>query len=140
MSGFIFSAMIDVVSSCDLILKGDKTLTWRPFKVDDRLIMHTSRPADVVRVYRKEVVMWRIGGDYAVQPGRGKDAVCRIVIEKITLKTPDVYTEAELKMEGFTGHPSYRSRGFIDLLQAMYRGRGNVRCMLGYAIQFRLDE
>ncbi len=57
------------------ILDGRKRQTRRPVKPDD--IEEFDEFGDVIRVWRGGRILWEVGKDYAVQPGRGKKALGR---------------------------------------------------------------
>src|ERR1035437_10103057 len=80
-----------------LILAGKKTCTTRVRHVDDSLLQNGTAivmisPDITVRV------RWKVGQTYAVQPGRGQKAVCRIrftrfeAVEDRTAITPETAT------------------------------------------------
>lgn len=97
---------------CEKVMDGSKTVTRRPYRHG------TSCP-------------YRVGRDYAVQPGRGKLAVGRIEIRRVGLVKADAITDGDAKLEGFE-----EASGFLDRWRDMYGSVGGF-C---WRIEFRLKE
>lgn len=57
----------------DKILRGEKRQTRRPHRSGDEAVLNTSDA--IVAVKRNGRFLWRVGGFFAVQPGRGKRIV-----------------------------------------------------------------
>lgn len=68
----------------------------------------TRRPADAKTVYE-------VGRDYAVQPGRGKFAIGRIVIVSYAVEPLGFITEHDARREGFDDR-----RAFLAYWQSLY--------------------
>lgn len=68
----------------DKIREGQKTQTRRPVKSNERLLVgYQGRHFVDMALDGKDRRKWCVGKTYAIQPGRGKKAVGRILITKI---------------------------------------------------------
>ncbi|MCE9603316.1 MAG: ASCH domain-containing protein [Planctomycetia bacterium] len=53
------------------------------------------------RIVGERLHSWRIGQSYALQPGRGKKAIARIVVTAVRRELLGEITEADAKAEGY---------------------------------------
>jgi hypothetical protein len=67
----------------EAVLNGTKTQTRRVVDPGDKAWLQGETHGDVVCVYRNGRLKWALGGEYAVQPGRGKKGLGRIRITSI---------------------------------------------------------
>ncbi|MDQ3933412.1 MAG: ASCH domain-containing protein [Actinomycetota bacterium] len=97
------------------IAQGKKTMTRRPLKSND------------------EVCRYRVGHDYAIQPGRGKPAVARITITDVRRERLGELTFNDARAEGF------RTRAeFFEYWEQLY-GRVDVDELV-WVITFEVAE
>lgn len=83
--------------TCDLVISGQKTQTRRIKKSD--------KPP------------CRVGQSIAVQPGRGKRAVCRVVVTEVREERLGDITEDDAKAEGRSSRAEY-----VELWQEIHGG------------------
>ena len=112
----------------DAILSGRKMVTRRPAEVWDRRIGYDG---DYDGVVRKDRVIYRKHGSYAVQPGRGKTGVARIQIASLELGYLHEMKPSDAVAEGFADLNAFR-----QAWKAMY-GLFDPD-LLVYVIRFRL--
>ena len=120
---------------CRQVLCGAKTATWRPAK-DWDVPVHDADTDEIVCVERQGRVLWRVGGTYAVQPGRGKLGLGRIRMLSICERCPYDIDVAGLRAEGFRGGRFDMQGEFRAVLEEMYPSQGDVMYMYGYSIEF----
>jgi len=84
--------MIFLPDSVALILSGAKTQTRRPTKEGDSIYRG--------RIGRGGRLLWEVGRTYAVCPGRGKRAVCRIRITEIRCRRVCDISDKDVPAEG----------------------------------------
>lgn len=115
----------------DLVLSGEKWQTRRVIKADEQL----TRMDDIVRVeIPGKRVVYEVGKSYAVQPGRGKHAVARIILTGIRREPVAAISERDAAAEG------YRSReAFFKAWHAIHGDRANLQDDV-WVLEFRLDE
>lgn len=86
------------------VIEARKTQTARLVKPGDRLVSESYRlPA----VYNQSRLVYHVGRDYAVQPGRGKAAVARIRITDLWQQDIRQYTVDDSDCEGFSSLPRF---------------------------------
>jgi hypothetical protein len=112
-------AMIFTEANVAKILAGTKTQTRRivkdgsdvPLQFDGKrqAIVHFSS-AHIDAVARESRIIWEVGKDFAVQPGRGKRAVARITITAIRYceRAGDI-SEGDARAEGFATADDFRA-------------------------------
>jgi hypothetical protein len=83
----------------DQILCGEKSQTRRLVKPEESLIVSDGNIQVRGRTGR---VMYQTGKTYAVQPGRGKKAVARILLKQIRRETLASITDMDARAEGFS--------------------------------------
>lgn len=115
----------------ELVLSGEKTQTRRKVDEidsgvdvwDDRMLYRYDRePKQCTAVYQNKIqdwgwtkvpvlrLKWKVGKDYAVQPGRGKKGVGRIQIYMIRLETFASISQADAVAEGFTDPAGFHAK------------------------------
>lgn len=90
------------------ILAGEKTVTRRRIK------------------HHLEPPRYREGREYAVQPGRGKKAVARIRVKRVSIEPLGIIDPNEARLEGFATERAFKSYWFqlygsFDLTQLVHR-------------------
>ena len=55
----------------------------------------------IERVSKNGRTRWHVGGDYAIQPGRGRKGVGRLVVTRIRQQDVRTFTEEDAHREGF---------------------------------------
>ena len=93
------------------ILVGEKTQTRRP--------RHGDNPTGERGGWIDEPCRYKVGKTYAVQPGRGKKAVGRIRVLRVTPEAMCDMTEDDVRAEGFESR-----QAFVNRWLEMY-GEGN---------------
>ena len=86
----------------DQVISGLKCQTRRPVKAGERFDPE-------VRAICKASgrVMYQVGRSYAVQPGRGKPAVGRMLITNIRRETLESISESDAHCEGFSSKADF---------------------------------
>lgn len=79
------------------VLEGRKSQTRRLVVPE----LDTLQNGAVIRCGEPPRVRWKVGKDYAVQPGRGKESVARIEILSIRREDVRTISDADVKAEGF---------------------------------------
>lgn len=102
------------------VLDGTKTQTRRPVKEGE--YGYRMYHPDVIQVIYKHggYIKWRVGKDYAVQPGRGKKAVGRIRITGIRRERLQEIRGRDVLAEG-CGLAIPSRREFMELWDSLYR-------------------
>lgn len=142
----IFSADIDGVPSCQLVLDGKKTQTWRRAKDGDGVTYSfAAHPGwhgiDAVQRLDKHGELrlkWKVGQVLSVQPGRGKKGVGHIRITEIIERFPAQLSLGDLEAEGLGGVGL--GPMFFSILQGLYPDvkRYDIPVMPGYSLVFEL--
>lgn len=115
----------------DRVLGGEKWQTRRVIKADEQLTRTDGKVR--VEVPGKRVV-YEVGKSYAVQPGRGKHAVARIVLTGIRRESVAAISNFDAAAEG------YRSReAFLKTWHAIHGDRANLQDEV-WVLEFRLDN
>lgn len=147
----IFGATIDGVRSARLVKAGKKTVTLRMLNDETRVRLDHRHPDQVTHVSKADgPIKWQVGVSYAVLPGRGKHAICRVVIESMTLTVAAVYNQAQLFEEGFGvaarrvafggSHLYDRWDRFKMTLEALYPDVKDIVHKPAISIKFHLDR
>lgn len=89
----------------DLVLSGRKTQTRRVVRPSDSAV--TGPDGAVVAVLSGGREKWRVGGTYAVQPGRTQPAVARIRVTALRREPARQISEADALAEGATSRDDY---------------------------------
>lgn len=97
------------------IKAGDKTQTRRPVKPGQEFVVDHRNGDSIVSGRPSNRTLYRVGQDYAVQPGRGKPQVARILITWIQRQRLGDISEDDARCEGFPG-----SAAFIDYWTKLY--------------------
>ena len=83
---------------CDLILAGEKTQTRRLVRESDQAL--TDEYGNIIEVRRDGRLLWLVGQTYAIQPGRGKHAIGRLLLQDIRREHLHEISEEDAKAEG----------------------------------------
>lgn len=132
----IFQADIDGVPSCQLVLEGKKTQTWRRFKEHDRLKRQDGDDLGKVLAVMKCGHRHRyIGQVLSVQPGRGKRGIGKIRITDIIVREPWELEDYDIIAEGFED-----TAGFMGVLKRLYGLASTAEAVYlpGYSLVFEL--
>jgi hypothetical protein len=97
-----------IFKQVDEVLDGTKTQTRRVAKRNDWFTGRT-----LLRNGRRK---WKIGGIYAIQPGRSKPQVGKIQIMKIRKERLQVISNGDLRAEGITTNKT-QVAGTMDMLE-----------------------
>ncbi len=123
------TTMIFTLFHATQVIDGIKTQTRRPRRSGD-----TRYGADPIsQVRRNGRLVYAVGRIYAVQPGRGKAAICHIQILKIRLQRLADITDRESVAEGFNGRA-----GFFAGWRALYPHSDVDMNQMVWALTFRL--
>lgn len=90
--------MIFTKEHCELIPKGLKDQTRRLVQPGD--VSLTDRQGNVTDVYRHGRLIYRVGNTYAIQPGRGKKSIGRILITAIRRERLQEISHDDIGREG----------------------------------------
>lgn len=94
----------------DKVLSGEKTQTRRIVKPGEdnvrRYSVYSNQPA-IETVVNGDRVVYQIGKDYAVQPGRGKPAVARIRVTGLRREDVRTISDDDVKAEGFSSREEF---------------------------------
>lgn len=112
-----------------MVLDGTKTQTRRPFKDSDGWVRDPNNLGKYLKVIRNDRTLWEVGKTYAVQPGRGKHGVARILITGIRIDNIVDISDVDLAAEG-----NFDGREFISLWCEMH-GTDNL---LAWILEFEL--
>ena len=76
-----------------------------------------TRDADgrITHIRKNGRLRWRVGGEYSVQPGRGRRGVGRVVVAAIRLEDVRHISQANAQAEGFAD-----VAGFLDVWRLMH--------------------
>lgn len=88
----------------ELIIANCKSQTRRIVKPDEQLISEGSETRVETPGRR---IIYQVGKSYAVQPGRGKKSVARIILKSIRKETIGSISEEDSLAEGFTSRASF---------------------------------
>ena len=105
--------MMLFIHTLDKVLSGEKTQTRRIVKPGDTTLNYWRNPVKDNRYYEGSIDpigvvrrggrdLWMVTRDYAVQPGRTKPAVRRILIKSIRREDVRNISDEDVKAEGFT--------------------------------------
>lgn len=114
-----------------LILDAQKTQTRRVISTHEAAIR--GRYNRIVAVVHRGRVKWRVGGTYAVQPGRGEAQVARIQLTKINSEQVTRISTADARAEGFAGR-----REFLNVWKAIHGDEAEM--LRVWVLHFRLLE
>jgi hypothetical protein len=81
----------------EAICRGKKTQTRRLKKPTHRVVL---RANCIIAIYQSNRLLWRIGNTYAIQPGRGKNAIGRFHLLTIRHEPLQTITSADARAEG----------------------------------------
>ena len=100
----------------EAILQSEKTQTRRLRKPTHSVVLHDNR---IIAIYSKITrqsnrLLWRVGNTYAIQPGRGKNAVGRFHLLSIRQEPLQYITPTDVTAEGLAAYPD-PTRGFAGL-------------------------
>jgi len=87
------------------VMDGSKTQTRRPVKPNDVEIYNRDGGLDAIK--RNGRTIWKVGGTYAVQPGRTAKGIGRILITKIRVERLYKISNADARAEGFSGRDEF---------------------------------
>jgi hypothetical protein len=87
-----------------LVLGGQKSQTRRPMKLGETFDPAAMR---VLRVGKRNAVVYQVGKTYAVQPGRGQKSVARIVLTGLRQEPVAAISLADAQAEGFASPEAY---------------------------------
>mgnify|MGYP001191782727 CR=1 FL=1 len=87
----------------DKVLCGHKSQTRRLVKPNENLIVQNG----IYRVVTDTRTVYQVGKTYAVQPGRGKKSVARILITNIRRERVDFINHLDALAEGFTSREEF---------------------------------
>ena len=95
----------------DAILEGRKTATRRPVKYQSVPVPYLPGAAHGVVLHHEAMVhvpcRYRVGRIYAVQPGRGKKAVARILVTDVCRSRWRRINEVAARAEGFASREAF---------------------------------
>jgi len=88
----------------DLVMDGRKSQTRRIPKIKEQHIVTESR--SYVEIPGERIV-YQVGKSYAVQPGRGKNSIARILLTNIKSEIVSAISDADVIAEGFESRDAF---------------------------------
>lgn len=114
----------------DQVLREKKSQTRRVIKAGEEFARAGASPCVVVAGKR---TVYQVGKSYAVQPGRGKKAVARIVLTGIRREPVGAISPADARAEGFTSREA-----FLTTWRSIHGAKADLSCEV-WVLEFRLD-
>lgn len=112
------------------VLRGEKSQTRRLIKPEERL--NLTGNSIRVEIAGKRTV-YEVGKSYAVQPGRGKKAVARIVLTNIRHETVSDISDRDILAEGFLSREA-----FVETWHSIHGARSNLHVDV-WVLEFKVE-
>lgn len=113
--------MLFTPDNAQKVIAGLKTQTRRPQQELDEAYITYSYDLTPRIVFRAGRLLWQVGKTYAVQPGRGKASIGRILLKSIRKERVNEISEADAMAEGVTLHSTYQpGQGYRDGFRTLW--------------------